>query len=389
MERSLKDKKIVFVKNWFFDILPSVNPWSSDVIQFNTVYDASMFEWRLSIVRDFPEPLAVPFGIIRNSNVQLNLEPCISTLSIKSQYSIKCIFGLRVEEPNTTKVLFFSTSHETEEQKVNDDFAGFHIPQDSPFGDNLNRVFSQPCHRLKTCHITVTMIMNKSDYEIQNSFADIPLLSADGKDFRFNTINNKSRQDFTIKTMKDGESYKASREALYICSSYFRQKIMEEGVIKDEIELDTSIEALKTTVIYALTGTFSPPDQLTIELANEILNLSEQLSVMNRRDLKRVIERVASEELQKNKMNLEIVLEWLLTARDMRLSRLENAASAMILQLHFLDLLEKYEDNVENGSRSSLHTRLHHSQRIFRTSAYLKLLHLKRNSQSVHCIEYS
>ncbi|CAJ0561207.1 unnamed protein product, partial [Mesorhabditis spiculigera] len=140
-----------------------------------------------------------------------------------------------------------------------------------------------------------------------------------------------TQHDITLRC-RDGV-VTASRQALYYSSVYFRRRLMEPDV-GDELHESSPCIIVKQALAFMLTTTFAHPGDMTVDHAEELINISLIYQPIRRNALVTAIERHLFGQLDKAKDNLPLLLQYFLLGYKWRLERLPTACSTLIFMHH-------------------------------------------------------
>uniref|UniRef100_A0A0K0DE55 BTB domain-containing protein n=1 Tax=Angiostrongylus cantonensis TaxID=6313 RepID=A0A0K0DE55_ANGCA len=164
----------------------------------------------------------------------------------------------------------------------------------------------------------------------------------------------------------------ASREVLYFSSPFFREFFNGTGREAEKVEFfDVAVEAAKTVIAYMVTSTFSAPASISPSLAKEIYNLANRLDVMQLSGLMVAVERLSYLNVIEHNEEMNVLIEWFLTAHECHMNRLQNAAVAYLTTYHQRQYITEYGDREIPNPRPPSE-RLNRGHGGFRTTPHAK-----------------
>uniref|UniRef100_A0A1I8EMB3 BTB domain-containing protein n=1 Tax=Wuchereria bancrofti TaxID=6293 RepID=A0A1I8EMB3_WUCBA len=163
----------------------------------------------------------------------------------------------------------------------------------------------------KTILITVDLLCSIESFNLgfSNWMSMVPAPPADTtNDFRFKVFSDEGA-DFTIHC-RDGD-LKISKSALFLSSDYFRFLFIanDEGLMSKE----------QSVLVFMITGIFEMPDNLTLELARELIDIAMHFKPLNRDALGNTIHCALCKLLLKDSSVLDKIVHFLVFAHEMNL----------------------------------------------------------------------
>ncbi|VBB34365.1 unnamed protein product [Acanthocheilonema viteae] len=202
-------------------------------------------------------------------------------------------------------------------------------------------------------------------------------------DFRFKILNNEGA-DFTIHC-RDGD-LKISKSALFLSSDYFRFLFTanDEGLMSKEQSVpDYNLESVRKVLVFMITGTFEMPENLTPELAKELIDIAMHFKPLNRDALRNTIHRALCKLLIQNFSILDRIVHFLVFAHEMNLSQLKIMCMSIIVYEHYKRFKQQYNEESPNADHRALHERLRRSGFFFTVSPLSRIDSIRR--QSLKC----
>uniref|UniRef100_A0A915Q798 BTB domain-containing protein n=1 Tax=Setaria digitata TaxID=48799 RepID=A0A915Q798_9BILA len=335
--------EVIFIYDWPVQIFQPVNGFNvfGDTETFCTNYRSANHEWMVHLYR-------TNFGLPSRSRIHLYLEQ--SRVVTAHPSPKECKFSFRFLEDNIC--------------------------------------------RGKTIMITVDLLFSTETFNLGfNSWMSmVPPPPADiTNDFRFKVLSNDGA-DFTIHC-RDGD-LKISKSALFLSSDYFRFLFTanDEGLMSKEQSVpDYSMESVHKVLVFMITGTFEMPDNLTPELARELIDIAMHFKPLNRDALRNTIHRALCKLLLQNSSILDKVVQFLVFAHEMNLSQLKVMCMSIIVYEHYKRFKLEYNEEVTlftfvkspNADHRALHERLRRSGFLLTVSPLSRIDSIRR--QSLKC----
>uniref|UniRef100_A0AAF5PKV4 BTB domain-containing protein n=1 Tax=Wuchereria bancrofti TaxID=6293 RepID=A0AAF5PKV4_WUCBA len=287
--------EITFIYDWPVQIFHPVNGFNvfGDTETFCTNYRTANHEWMVHLYR-------TNFGVPSRPRIHLYLEQSRVVTTHPSPKEFKFSFRL-LEDDNyhvfASLYLHFSVGTVTAIRSVTtfSSMDSFRVPRDSQFVDLLTQ--------WKTILITVDLLCSIESFNLgfSNWMSMVPAPPADTtNDFRFKVFSDEGA-DFTIHC-RDGD-LKISKSALFLSSDYFRFLFIanDEGLMSKE----------QSVLVFMITGIFEMPDNLTLELARELIDIAMHFKPLNRDALGNTIHCALCKLLLKDSSVLDKIVHFL------------------------------------------------------------------------------
>ncbi|VDM61671.1 unnamed protein product [Angiostrongylus costaricensis] len=253
----------------------------------------------------------------------------------------KCTFLLKVRDRQTEEELLEPEPY-TAVLSPNERTQGFKVPHSSGIGTTLVQVYHTSTYAGRMCEITTTLFISPSQFRI-TEWDQLAQPTPLHTDWRFRLLDDKSSHNFAI-VCRDGQMF-ASREVLYFSSPFFREFFNGTGREAEKVEFfDVAVEAAKTVIAYMVTSTFSAPASFSPSLAKEIYNLANRLDVMQLNGLMVAVEKLSYMNVIEHNEEMNVLIEWFLTAHECHMNRLQNAAVAYLTTYHQRQYVTEYGD---------------------------------------------
>ncbi|WKX91383.1 hypothetical protein Q1695_009881 [Nippostrongylus brasiliensis] len=368
------EQDLIFIHFWKFPVQPSVGI-IREIDVFSTIHGPVIHDWEIRVGPD-------TFGAfrhagLRNRQVQLRLRPAMFREHIAE--ANKCMFQLKVRDRQTGEELL-SPEPCTVIPAPSERTQGFKVPHTSAIGTTLVQLYQASAFAGRICEITTTMSISPGQFRISEWDMLAPSTPLH-LDWRFRLLDDKSCHNFIIEC-RDGQMY-TSKEALYYCSPFFREFFNGQGREADKVEfMDVALEAARTVVMYMVTSSFSAPSVMTPAIVKDIYNLANRLDVMQLSSLMVAVERLGYLSVIEHNEEMDVLLDWFLTAHECHMNKLQNAAVAYLTINHQKEYIAEYGDGeVPNPHPAS--ERLNRGHGGFRTTPHQRVL----NAQfSVSCV---
>ncbi|VDO06038.1 unnamed protein product [Haemonchus placei] len=311
---------------------------------------------------------------LRNRQIQLRLRPAMFREHIAE--ATKCTFQMKVRDRQTGEELL-SPEPCTVVPAVNERSQGFKVPHTSAIGSTLIQLYQVTSFAGRVCEITTTMSISPAQFIISEWEMMAPPMPLH-LDWRFRLLDDKSCHNFLI-VCRDGQMF-TSKEALYLCSPYFREFFNGAGREADKVEfVDSAIDAARTVVTYMVTSTFAAPQDVSPVIVKDIYNLANSSLMV-------AVERLGYLNVIEHYEKMDVLLEWFLTAHECHMNKLQNAAVAYLTIYHQKEYLAEYGDG-EVPKPSPAAERLNRGHGGFRTTPHQRVLNAQFSVSSVRGIE--
>ncbi|CAJ0573673.1 unnamed protein product, partial [Mesorhabditis spiculigera] len=153
-----------------------------------------------------------------------------------------------------------------------------------------------------------------------------------------------------------------------------------EPDVGDELHESSPCIIVKQALAFMLTTTFAHPGDMTVDHAEELINISLIYQPIRRNALVTAIERHLFGQLDKAKDNLPLLLQYFLLGYKWRLERLPTACSTLIFMHHQGDYVANYAHATATTPISRTHQelldQLHAPRNPFRMAPHSKLVEL-------------
>ncbi|VIO99891.1 Uncharacterized protein BM_BM5807 [Brugia malayi] len=367
--------EITFIYDWPVQIFHPVNGFNvfGDTETFCTNYRTANHEWMVHLYR-------TNFGIPSRPRIHLYLEQSRVVTTHPSPKECKFSFRL-LEDANYHGTVIAIRSVTTFSS-----MDSFRVPRDSQFVDLLTQCFTNQSNSGKTILITVDLLFSTESFNLgfSNWMNMVPAPPADTtNDFRFKVLNDESA-DFTIHC-RDGD-LKISKSALFLSSDYFRFLFTanDEGLMaKEQSVPDYNLESVRKVLVFMITGTFEMPDNLTPELARELIDIAMHFKPLNRDALRNTIHRALCKLLLKNSLILDKTVHFLVFAHEMNLSELKIMCMSIIVYEHYKRFKQEYNEESPNANYRAMHERLRRSGLLLTVSPLSRIDSIRL--QSLKC----
>ncbi|KHJ95879.1 hypothetical protein OESDEN_04170 [Oesophagostomum dentatum] len=187
---------------------------------------------------------------LRNRHVQLRLRPAMFRDRIAE--ASKCTFHMKVRDRQTGQELLTPEPF-TLVPPASERTQGFKVPPTSSIGAALIQIYQGASFAGRLCEITSTMTISKSQFRV-TEWDMLPPATPLHLDWRFRLLDDKfvfsssyhrSTHDFLL-VCRDGQMY-TPKEALYLCSPYFREYFNGSGRDSEKMELqEVAVDAART-----------------------------------------------------------------------------------------------------------------------------------------------
>ncbi|CAG9533319.1 unnamed protein product [Cercopithifilaria johnstoni] len=367
--------EITFVYDWSVQIFQPVNGFNvfGDTETFCTNYRNASHEWMVHLYR-------TNFGVPSRPRIHLYLEQ--SRVVTTHPSPKECKFSFRLLEDDTYHGSVTAVRSVTTFSSMD----SFRVPRDSQFVESLTQCFTNQSNSGKTIVITVDLLFSTESFNLgfSNWMSMVPAPPADiTNDFRFKVLNSEGA-DFTIHC-RDGD-LKISKSALFLSSDYFRFLFTanDEGLMSKEQSVpDYNLESVRKVLVFMITGTFEMPDNLTPELARELIDITMHFKPLNRDALRNTIHRALCKLLVKDFLVLDKIVHFLVFAHEMNLSQLKLMCMSIIVYEHYKRFKQQYNEESPNADHRALHERLRRSGLLLTVSPLSRIDSIRR--QSLKC----
>ncbi|VDM95037.1 unnamed protein product [Thelazia callipaeda] len=367
--------EITFVYDWPVQIFQPVNGFNvfGDTETFCTNYRSANHEWMIHMYR-------TNFGLPSRPKIHLYLEQ--SRMITANPSPVKCKFSFKLLGDTS----FCGSVIAVRSLTTFSSMDSFRVPRDSRFVELLTECFTNQMNSGKTVLITVDLLFNTESFNLGFSswMSMVPAPPADTtNDFRFKVLCSEDA-DFTIHC-RDGD-FKISKSALFLSSDYFRFLFTasDEGLMSNEQSVpDYNLESVRKVLVFMITGTFEMPENLTPELARELIDIAMHFKPLNRDALKNTIHRALCELLVQDFSMLDKIVHFLVFAHEMNLSQLKAMCISIIVYEHYKRFKQEYNEEATDPNRRALHERLRRSGFLLTVSPLSRIDTVRR--QSIKC----
>ncbi|PAV83395.1 hypothetical protein WR25_16126 [Diploscapter pachys] len=381
--KALPENTIAFVHTWHLEDvnerhLPPMRGNMRDAEVITTIYNNIWFEWNVYLTRNgprFDEEMRIAAGRQRSVQKIVVVEPSFRAVHVEIPHVHCVMISLKVKDSRTFRDIL--NIGPTEAHTVTQNDGIFH---DISYQTRAESQLGQTLAKLKTAQLnstperangsiielTTTLFMDPDSFKI----GDIPRAAKavpPVQDFRFNSINQKARHDFTFKC-SGGKIYMASKEALYISAVYFRNHFKDIDTPINEI--DETTKSVEAVVVFMITGFFDAPKPLTPALCKEIHDLCDKYRPIASACLRYALEKEACNYLPEIGKSLKSLVQWLIVSNDYDMQRFFNSCMATIVSKYYNEYLQEYGRARILGMRRHLeNTRLVTRTVVSRTTA--------------------